>query len=335
MSANRCIRPGATRTHAAAALAASLALCACAPPGGPARDGQDTAAADASATVSQRFAPGVISTSGYEYSTAISADGRLLYFARQYEDDPAAGGLHLSRRSDGGWSAPVKIDSGGLRGAGDPFLSADGRHLYFIAERAKDNFDIAVMTRDGDGFSAPRFLDAPLNTDSHEYFVSLTDDGALFFSSNRGGGDFDLYRALPAGDGFAEPLNLGPAINSTAYDADPFVAPDGRYLVFTSNRAGGSGRGDLHVSFSDGRGGWTPPRNLGPRVNTAANELCPFVSRDGRFLYYTSAGDIRRIDAGVIKQARSPAGPDHGGGWILPTSSQWHFDGPNGAPGSP
>ena len=50
------------------------------------------------------------------------------------------------------------------------------------------------------------------------------------------------------------------------------------------------GRGgiDLYISWRKG-GSWTPPRNLGDLVNTNATEFCPFVSRDGKYLYFTRA----------------------------------------------
>jgi hypothetical protein len=54
-------------------------------------------------------------------------------------------------------------------------------------------------------------------------------------------------------------------------------------------RAGGErghGGADLHVSFRT-PSGWTPARNLGPLVNTDATEFCPYVTPDGRWLFFT------------------------------------------------
>ena len=52
-------------------------------------------------------------------------------------------------------------------------------------------------------------------------------------------------------------------------------------------RAEGAGAVDLYISWRTDAGGWTAPRNLGPAVNTSGTEFCPFVSRDGRFLFFT------------------------------------------------
>ncbi len=256
------------------------------------------------------FAPGVISTpSAYEYSSALSKDGRSFYFARRKNETD---GLHVSYSKNGVWSEARRLDTGALVGAGDPFLSEDENRLYFIAKRTdKSSYDIAFMERGPDGeYQNPQFLKKPINTSNQEYFVSLTNKEDLFFSTDRVGGNFEIYKAAKSENGFASPINLGPNVNSESYDADPFVAPDGSYVIFTSDREGGLGSGDLYVSFANGEGGWSTARNLGPEVNTKGNELCPFVSHDGNHLFYSSNRDIYVIDATVIEDVRR-ATSDH------------------------
>ncbi len=68
----------------------------------------------------------------------------------------------------------------------------------------------------------------------------------------------------------------------------PAVSPDGKLLFFATNRAGGFGGTDLWVSERKG-GEWGKPENLGPAVNTTANEGFPFVALDGK-LYFCSKG---------------------------------------------
>jgi len=46
-------------------------------------------------------------------------------------------------------------------------------------------------------------------------------------------------------------------------------------------------------------GAWTAPRNLGPSVNSSATELCPIVSHDGRWLYFTSTRNFADGDLGA------------------------------------
>jgi Tol biopolymer transport system component len=81
-----------------------------------------------------------------------------------------------------------------------------------------------------------------------------------------------------------------------AWEFNPEISVDGRTLVFTSLRPGGYGLGDLYVSHrTPGRrsaDGWTPARNLGPLVNTAADEYHPTLTRDGRTLYFVRRGPL-------------------------------------------
>jgi len=67
------------------------------------------------------------------------------------------------------------------------------------------------------------------------------------------------------------------------------------------------GKSDLYISLNRG-GQWRPPRNLGPVVNSAASEVCPTVSPDGRYLFFTSTREggrprIYQIDIGVLRLA--------------------------------
>lgn len=121
-----------------------------------------------------------------------------------------------------------------------------------------------------------------LNSASDDAYISfdLNEDSA-YFCSNRGG-TFDIYvhkrplsTALDAW--LNKPFEASVAIdslNSTADDKCPFVYKN--LLIFTSNRAGGEGGYDLYYSIFR-KGKWSSPVNLGPRVNTAADEYRPLV----------------------------------------------------------
>lgn len=68
----------------------------------------------------------------------------------------------------------------------------------------------------------------------------------------------------------------------------PSLSRDGKKLFFASDRDGGYGGYDLYYSeFKDGS--WSTPVNLGPAINTASNDVYPFVHSSGR-LYFSSNG---------------------------------------------
>jgi len=102
--------------------------------------------------------------------------------------------------------------------------------------------------------------------------------------------------ALPAPEDpprFSEwsaPVNLGPIVNSGYTEAGAFISKDGLSLFFgSSGRPGGYGRFDLYVCQRDSVDDpWGPAQNLGPDINTSANEQTPALSVDGHWLYFAS-----------------------------------------------
>jgi Tol biopolymer transport system component len=246
-------------------------------------------------TQPELFEPGIISTPDYELNAAFTPDGRTLYFTKS---TPQFGGLLtivVSRLRGGKWSTPEVAEFSGQWSDADPFVSPDGRRLFFISNRPvegkpkKDN-DIWVMEKTAAGWSAPRNLGAPVNSADRELYPTVSRDGTLYFVSSRPGGlgGSDIYRARLVNGKYAEPENLGPAINSRFNEGDAYIAPDESYLIFTSTgRPDDLGGGDLYISFRED-GVWTPARHLGAGVNSPAREFCPIVSPDGKYLYFTS-----------------------------------------------
>ena len=78
--------------------------------------------------------------------------------------------------------------------------------------------------------------------------------------------------------------------NTTAQwdDVHPCLSIDGDKLYFASNRPGGFGGMDLYVSNKNGET-WSEPINLGATINTAKNEVFPFIHADNT-LYFGSTG---------------------------------------------
>ena len=257
----------------------------------------------------EKFAPGVVSLDDrFEYGQTFSADGRELYFGVARAG--SRGEFYGMRHTRDGWTDPELVLTHPVHSFSDPYLSRDRTRLYFISTGLQDGgpndvtHDIGYLRRTREGWSDPIYLEAPVQTDADEYFVSFTNDGTLVFSSNRSEGDFDIYTASPDGAGFASPVRLEGAANTRAYEGDPFIAADGSYVLFSSTRRSGAGSSDIYVSFRGDDGQWSKAIALGNGVNTSGQEFCPFVTRDGRFLFYTSNQDLYWVDAAVIDLAR-------------------------------
>lgn len=151
------------------------------------------------------------------------------------------------------------------------------------------------------GWSTPVNLGPVINSTANDNAPALSrDKRSLYFTSNRPGGfggeDIWVSRRTSRNHKWGTPVNLGPTINSGANDRLRYLSPNGRLLLFQSDRAGGFGGSDIWVSRRMRRhedAGWGPPVNMGAVVNTNANELgSAFLTGDqaaGNPLYFASA----------------------------------------------
>src|SRR5439155_22871439 len=87
--------------------------------------------------------------------------------------------------------------------------------------------------------------------------------------------------------GWSEPVNASPGIHSAIQERSPALSPNKLSLYFTSDRPGPIGGSDLYVSRRDClECPFGPAVNLGPNINTAANEGTATLSRDGKLLFF-------------------------------------------------
>ena len=120
-----------------------------------------------------------------------------------------------------------------------------------------------------------------------EYEPRVSADGrTLVFVRGRAGANADLYMRERTPEGWGEPEPIA-AINTEHDELGPELAPDGKSLYFYSDRPGGLGGYDIWVSRRTPTG-WGEPANLGPTVNTPANEYGPALTPDGTCLYFSS-----------------------------------------------
>lgn len=260
------------------------------------------------------FAPGVISTGDFESHAAFMPDGRTLYFVKSGPQF-TRWTIYETRFADGRWSTPTIAPFSGAHRDSDPFVTADGTHLYFISDRpvngtAKADLDIWVMDQTAQGWSEPRNLGAPVNSAQSEWHPSLTSRGTLYFGSARPGGFgmTDVYRAT-SGGGEWHVENLGAQINSAGDEYEPLIAPDESYLIFMAYRPDALGASDLYLSWNS-NGSWSVPVNLGFPINSNALELAPNLSPDGRYLFFSST----RLSSST--ESRGPAAAGNGYGDI-------------------
>lgn len=81
----------------------------------------------------------------------------------------------------------------------------------------------------------------------------------------------------------------------------PTLSADGRRLYFASNMPGGFGGLDIYVSRKLASGTWSQPMNLGARINTAGNEIFPFMSDEGTLYFSSNGRNAKREDLDIFR----------------------------------
>jgi Tol biopolymer transport system component len=202
--------------------------------------------------------------------------------------------IFVSRFENGHWTEPQVAPFSGQYRDADPFMTADGAHLYFISDRpvpgkSHHDLDIWVMDKTSSGWSEPHNLGIPVNSDGQEWFPTVASDGTLYFGSDRPGGQgkTDLYRCRLVSGKYAQPENLGSPVNTERDEYEPRISPDQSFLIFMADNRDGRGDSDLYISYQQ-KGQWTDPVSLEADINSTASEYSPVISPDGKYFFWTS-----------------------------------------------
>jgi outer membrane protein OmpA-like peptidoglycan-associated protein len=192
--------------------------------------------------------------------------------------------------------APVNLGEGINSAESEyfPSLPIIGNEIVFTRRVNNFNEDFFIAGKGIAGWDPARRLRGSINTPQNEGAQNISQDGLwlVFTACNRedGRGGCDLYISYLSKEGWSEATNLGSTVNTEAWDSQPCLSPDKRDLYFASRRPGGYGGSDIYVSHLQPNGRWSEPENLGPLVNTPADESSPFIHADNQTLYFTSNG---------------------------------------------
>jgi Periplasmic component of the Tol biopolymer transport system len=255
----------------------------------------------------QLFAEGVINIDGEEYGPTFMPDGKTIFFARRL-DKRKMEHIFVSRFENGKWTAAEVAPFSGKYFDKEPFVSPDGKKIFFASRRPVDaasekkDFNIWMVEKTKDGWSAPQNLGPMVNSDGYDNYPAVSKNGTIYFGSVRAGGsgEGDLYRSRLVKGKYTAAENLGNIINTAENEADPYIAPDESFIIYSAERANGAGEGDLFISFNkDGK--WSAPQSLGPKINTSDYEYTPLVSPDKKYLFFSRGwGKIYQIDMSAL-----------------------------------
>ena len=200
-----------------------------------------------------------------------------------------------------------------------PSLTIDGSELVFTRRIKNFNEDFYYSRKKTNAWDKALPMEGNVNTPQNEGAQNISQDGQwlVFTGCNRpdGFGSCDIYISYNTPQGWSEAINLGNKVNSDQWESQPCLSPDKRDLYFASKRLGGYGGIDIYVSHLQANGRWSDPENLGPEINTAGNEACPFIHADNQTLYFTSNGLQGYGDNDLFYVRKGP-----GGVWSQPVN---------------
>jgi Tol biopolymer transport system component len=240
------------------------------------------------------LAPDFISTGLNERDFALSPDGKEIYFTISTPKSTFQT-IVFCTKTKSGWSKPAIVSFAGKYSDLEPAFSTDGQTLYFASNRpvsgtvAKD-FDIWKVTRINNKWAEPENLGATINTASDEFYPSVANNGNLYFTAAYAGGPGreDIYMSRFHQNQYQKPIALDSVVNTKFYEFNAFVSPEEDYIIFTSyGRKDDMGGGDLYISLKDEHGNWKPAKHLS-LINSRQLDYCPFVTADGKSLFFTS-----------------------------------------------
>jgi len=263
--------------------------------------------------IAEVFAPGIISTEAIEASLTFSNDQRFLVYRRGFREDTE---VFMSEQQAGVWTQPVRAPFFVKEyGFGDFTFSPNEPVLYFTSRRPlepgqapTESSNLWKVRFENGEWQNPTPIADVLITPLHESYPSVSNDKTLYFfrrfdDENR---NYEMMYSRFDNGAYAEPVRMGPEINTQWEEWDPSIAPNGSFLIFCSKKPSGFGQDDLYVSFRTDDGGWLNAVNLGNEINSVGSENRPFITSDGKYLFFNRGDgdgrDVYWVDLDAVRQ---------------------------------
>lgn len=259
--------------------------------------------------VAEPFAPGVVSTAGWEVEGVFAPGMKEFYYCTS-EEDPFQPTIIGFRQKGKVWKKYTEF-----RRKGELAFSPDGERMH-MAKGYKD--------RKGKGWSERQELSEAFQQFKIMRLTASEEETYVFDEAGMPDGD-GIIRYSRFEDGVREdPQPFGPAVNTGKWNAHPFIAPDESYLIWDGERENGFGESDLYISFRQADGSWGKAINMGDKVNTPYWDAYGSITPDGKYLMFNRALgedydniDIYWIDAQIIETLRPLANESSNSAYVI------------------
>jgi outer membrane protein OmpA-like peptidoglycan-associated protein len=195
-----------------------------------------------------------------------------------------------------------------------PKISADGKTLYFGRKFSPENIggvtdkeDVwETLSADGKNWSKSRNIGSPVNSKISNNLIAVsTDNNSLLFHVKEG------FAFMHRTSSSWSPLeNLGIKFNNESNFLEGCLSSDGKAIVFVAKLRSNAfyrpndPERDIYVCLKDDKGSWGPPIHTGKVINSAGDEYSPFLSADGKTLYFATNGRPGYGDVDIFMSRR-------------------------------
>lgn len=172
------------------------------------------------------------------------------------------------------------------------FNAAVAGNLETVAFMGKHKFydGIYVSSKVEDLWTKPISITPDTQSDGNQYVVSVSHDGNTILLAWSDEFDSEIWMTEYNNERWSQSKPIGRPINSKYFESHAALSPDGNTIYFTSNRKESLGEMDIFKSNKNADGSWGEIALLGDKINTDLNEDVPYVSPDGKRLYFSSQG---------------------------------------------
>ena len=173
------------------------------------------------------------------------------------------------------------------------------------------NNDFYVINQDEKGqWKKTEHIDSELNTEYDEGACSLSADGSTMYYTYCAQEEgipktAEIFKSTRSGAKWSAGTRVAIFSDTMLMAAHPAVGVDG-YLYFVSDAKGSYGGKDIWRVPLDGIG-TVPPENLGPDINTPADEMFPYMREDS-VLFFSSNGHPGMGGLDIFKAVRKKDG---------------------------
>lgn len=188
--------------------------------------------------------------------------------------------------------APVLMNDGSLVFTSDRKEASGAADYKWTGEKFMDLF---IARKENDNFQSPERYQDILNYNYNDGTPTFNKSRTLMFFTRCGSDEKSsdycqlYFSRLDAANNWSTPEQFK-IFSDTVNVGQPYLAPDESYLLFVSDVEGGYGENDLYIMRKNGFG-WSEAENLGSDINTAGDDMFPYVAKDGA-LYFSSDGHI-------------------------------------------